>query len=289
YIGASVGLPRINYTSTMTHAEADDKDSMRVTITSQPGQPVTYTTSYIVEPQAIYTDKLGFNSLSYTEYFNTTGNGVNLKLGGIARINDNVRLGLYYHTATIYNLTDKYYNNISAAYDKDPKNPLEFKDPADGGYYKYKIITPSKFGITSGFIINKIAAVGLDYELVNYRNAQLSSDNVSDFAGVNTVIKHKYNYASNVRAGVELNLKPIMLRAGYNMQGSPFGNSFTGSFVRNTFSFGFGFRSKNNVYYDFVWYRTYSNEDYYMFNTISQKSVINYRNAQLAATIGFKF
>jgi hypothetical protein len=30
YIGASLGFPRIEYTSTTTHAEADDKDSMRI-------------------------------------------------------------------------------------------------------------------------------------------------------------------------------------------------------------------------------------------------------------------
>jgi hypothetical protein len=289
YIGASLGLPRINFTSTTTHTESDDKDSMRVTITSPPNQPVTYTTTYIEEPLAIYTDKLGFNSLTYTEYFNTTGKGVNLKLGAVARVNDNIRVGAYYHTSTIFTLNDKYYNTISAAYDKDPKNPDEYKDPAEGGTYKYKIITPPKFGINTGFIINKTVAIGIDYEYINYRKAQLSSDVVSDFAGVNAVIKHKYSYATNVRAGVEINLKPVMLRFGYNMQGSPFGNAFTGSFVRQTGSLGIGFRSKNNVYYDFVWYKTFSTEDYYMFNTIPQKSSLEFRNSQLAATIGVKF
>jgi hypothetical protein len=289
YIGASLGLPRINFTSTTTHTESDDKDSMKVTITSTQGQPTTYTTSYVEPPLAIYTDRLGFHSLSYTEYFNTTGKGINIKLGAVARINDQVRVGAYYHSSTIFTLEDKYYNFMSAAYDYDPKNPDEYKDPPEGGTYKYKIITPARMGINTGFIINKMAALGLDYELINYRNAQLSSSNLSDFAGVNAVIKHKYSYASNVRAGLELNLKPIMLRFGYNMQGSPFGNALTGSFVRHTGSLGFGFRSKNNVYYDFVWYKTISKEDYYMFTTIPEKSTFTFRNSQLAATIGIKF
>lgn len=290
YIGASLGLPRVTFTSTTTHTEVDDKDSMTVTITSAPGASVTtYTTTYNEEPSFIYTDKLGFNSLTYVEYFNTTGRGLNLKIGGVARLNDNVRIGMYFHSPTVFNLEDKYYNSMTSTFDYDKKNPYEYKDPADGGYFKYKIITPSRFGLNTGFIIGKRAAIGLDYELVNYKNAQLSSTTVSDFAGVNAVIKNKYSYASNIRAGVEFNVKPVFLRAGYNMQGSPFGKVFSGSFVRNTFSLGFGFRSKNHMFFDFVWYKTYSSEDYYMFNTIPQKSVLAYSNTQLAATIGIKF
>ncbi|MBA3665756.1 MAG: outer membrane protein transport protein [Bacteroidetes bacterium] len=289
YLGASLGLPRVNYTSTTTHTEIDDKDSMRIGITSPPGQPYTYTTTYSDPPLKNSPGRLGFNSLTYTEYFNTTGRGINLKLGAVARVNEFLRLGFYYHTSTIFTLEDKYYNSMSATFDKDTKKSLDYKDPADGGYFKYKIITPGRFGINSGFILGKKAAIGIDYEIINYKNAQLSSATVADFAGVNAVIKHKYKYASNVRAGIEFNLKPIMLRAGYNMQGSPFGNAFTGSFVRHTVSVGFGFRSKNNVFYDFVWFKNFSKEDYYMFTTVSQKSTISYNSAQFAATIGIKF
>lgn len=291
YIGASLGLPRVKFTSTTTHSESDDKDSMKVVLTSAPGAtPTTYSNTYHdPPPHGFYPDKLGFNSLTYVEYFNTSGKGVNLKLGGVARINDNFRLGMYFHSPTVFTLEDTYYNTMSATFDYDKKNVLEYKDPADGGYFKYKIITPSRLGLNTGFIIGKLAAIGLDYELVNYKNAQLSSTTVSDFAGVNAVIKNKYSYASNIRAGIEFNVKPVLLRAGYNMQGSPFGNAFSGSFVRNTFSLGFGFRSKNHLFFDFAWYKTFSSEDYYMFNTIPQKSVLAYRNSQLAATIGIKF
>ena len=125
--------------------------------------------------------------------------------------------------------------------------------------------------------------------MVNYKTAYLSSATPTDFAGVNSIIKNKYSFSSNVRAGVEFNVKPVMIRAGYNMQGSPFGNSFTGSFVRQTVSLGVGFRSKNNVFYDFVWYKNFTGENYYMFTTINQKSQINYSSSMLAATIGIKF
>lgn len=286
YFGVSLGIPKVEYTSTTTHTERDDKDSMRIVKTSDS----TYSSTYSTPLPFFYTDKLGFNSLTYTEYFKTTGTGINLKIGGIARINDFVRLGIYYHTPTIYNLTDQYYNTISASFDANPSQPVALQDPPDaGGYFRYKIITPSKFSLNSAFIIKKMIVVGVDYEMVNYRTATLGSVDAADFAGVNVFIKDKYKTGHNLRVGTEFNIKPVMLRVGYNMQGSPFGNSFTGSFVRNSFSIGAGFRTKNNFYFDFVWVKTLSTEDYYLFSTLDSKATIKYNAANLSATIGVKF
>jgi hypothetical protein len=287
YIGASIGLPRISYTSTTTHFEVDDKDSMRIFKTGTN----TYTNNYIVAPpgNSVETDKLGFNSLTYQEYFSTTGRGINLKIGGVARVTDYFRFGMYYHTASILNLTDRYLNKMTASFDYDPKKTLEITDPPEGGYYSYRIITPSRLGFNTAFIIAKRASLAVDYELVNYRRASLSAESISVFEGVNAVINTKYKTGSNLRIGGEYNLNPMMIRAGYNMMGSPFGNSFTGSFVRHTVSVGAGFRTKSNLYFDFVWFRSFTNEDYYMFSTIPQRAELDLRNSQLAATVGIKF
>jgi hypothetical protein len=288
YVGGSLGFPRVSYESTMTHREWDDKDSTRIGFTS----PNSYTHTFIGGLPALheeYIDLLAFKELTYTEYFKTTGGGFNVKLGGIARVNDVLRLGFYYHSPTIYNLTDSYYNSLSVTFDGKPNDPVSIKDPQDGGYFKYKIITPPKIGASAGFTIKKLMAIGLEYEVVNYGKAQLSSTNISDFAGVNAVISNKYTLGHNIRTGAELNLSPIMLRAGYVMQGSPFGNVFSGDFVRNTISLGAGYRTKKNVYFDVVWATTFTDESYYLFTTLDTKARINYRNTFVGATVGVKF
>ncbi|MDP3558612.1 MAG: hypothetical protein Q8T03_14655 [Bacteroidota bacterium] len=285
YFGVSLGIPKVEYTSTTTHTERDDKDSMRITMTSAS----TFTSTYIDGLPAAYPDKLGFNSLTYVEYFKTTGSGINLKLGGIARVTDNFRVGLYYHTPTIYTLKDVYYNEMSASYDKNSTTPLTWKDPEKGGTFNYTIITPSRISLNTALIIKKISVIGVDYEVVNYKTASLGSDNVSDFAGVNAVIKNKYTLGHNLRIGTEFNIKPVIFRFGYNMQGSPFGNSFTGNFVRHSFCVGAGFRTKNNFYFDFVWVKTLSTEDYYLFNTLNTKASLNYNSTNLSVTAGIKF
>lgn len=289
YLGASLGLPQVNYVSTVTHTEVDDLDSMRVTFTS----PTTYTDTYVDGLPAAYSNYLGFNNLTYTEYFKTTGSGINLKLGGIARVNDALRVGFYYHTPTVYNLSDTYYNSLNTAFDYSPYNPISIQVPTNGGYYSYKIITPSRISLNGAYIIDKIAIVSVDYEAVNYRNAKLkvgdNSSNPNYFDNANSTLKNYYKTGHNLRVGGELNVKPVLLRAGYSMQGSPFGKVFVGDYVRNTFSLGIGVRSKNNLYADLTWYRSTEKENYYLFYTLDTQAKLKYRSSSLVLSAGLKF
>ncbi len=285
YFGVSLGLPKVEFISTTTHSELDDKDSMKVTMTSS----TTFTSTYSYPLPFVYTDKLGFNSLTYTEYFKTTGRGFNLKIGGIARVGESLRLGAYYHTPTIYSLSDVYYNELITTWDANVKNPVTVKQPKNSGTFKYVISTPSRISLNAAYVIKKLAVVGIDYELVNYAKANLSSTVSGVFDGVNAVIKDKYKFGHNLRMGAEFNIKPVFIRVGYAMQGSPFGNAFIGSSVRHTPSLGLGFKTKNNLYFDFAWAKTLTSENYFLFTTLYSKAKLNYRNSMLAATVGIKF
>ena len=288
YFGASIGVPQVNYVSTTTHSEFDDKDSMRVAI--YPGATEdSVVTTYLEDVPFVRRSLLGFNSLEYTEYFKTTGSGINLKVGGIARLSPMLRVGLYLHTPTLYRLKDVYYNSLSVSFDKDPSNPWTDKQPQDGGTYNYNVITPAKLSANFAFVYKKLAVVGVDYEFTNYSRAQLTSTNVADFAGVNAVIKTKYSNGHNLRVGAELNANPVMIRLGYFMQGSPFGDMFTGDFVRNTFSLGAGFRTKNNFYLDFALSKTLSNENYFLFTTMDTEAKLKNNSTALTITAGIKF
>jgi hypothetical protein len=288
YFGASVGFPQVKYESTTTHVESDDNDSIRIGMTS----PNSYTHTFIDGFPVFhdyYLTRLAFNELTYTEYFKTTGSGVNLKIGGIARLGDAFRVGFHYHTPTFYRLNDSYSTSMSVAFDAQPENPDELTDPEEGGYFKYRIITPSRFGVNAAYIYKKKMVIGMDYEFVNYKAAKLGSTNVSDFAGVNAVIRDKYKGGHNLSVGAEFNFNPIMVRAGYNMQGSPFGEVFTDDFVRNTFSAGIGFRTKSSFYFDFVVSKSYSSENYFLFSELNTQARLNYNTTLASATIGIKF
>ena len=289
YFGGSLGIPRIKYESTTTHSEADTNDSMRIGFMT----PTTFTSTY-VDPLTIdtaYRELLGFNSLTYKEYFKTTGYGLNLKIGGLFRVNSSLRLGAYFHSPTILYLTDTYFYTMNATFDKNTSTPKASKFPfeEEEGRSIYRIITPMRYGFNSAYVINKMLALALDLERVNYGSSSISSETPSDFAGVNAVIKNKYKTATNIRVGTELNIKPVMLRAGYAMYGSPFGGVFKGPFDRQTASLGIGVRTKSNLFFDLTWAKTFTKEHYYMFSTNPVKTDLNLTNTNFIVAVGLKF
>jgi len=287
YLGFSVGFPRVNFSYQGDYTENDIKDSLRIWKDASNNYQSTY--SY---PVYVYTDasgKLlgGFKSTTYTETFKTTGSGYNLKLGAIYRATEFLRLGIYFHTPTLLTLTDTYSYQLVTTWDGG--TALTKIYPENGGISKYRLITPMRFGGSIGYIYKKLLSVGLDYESVNYGQARLNSNTASDFAGVNTIITSKYKFTSNFRTGIELNVKPVFIRAGYNMYGSPFGKLFSGPFVRHNFSGGMGFRNENWTF-DFCLVKSYSKEEIYMYNpAFASKSDVSFSGTNFVLTLGCKF
>ena len=285
YLGLSLGLPQVNFSSTSSHEEVDDRDSMRITMTG----PSTFTSTYSEELPLVYSSRLGFNSLVYKEYFKTTGSGINLKIGGIYRVNDQFRIGAYYHTPTVLSLTDQYETTMSVSFDKNKGKPETLTYPENGGVYKYSISTPSRLSFNVAYLFGKKAVFALDYEKVNYSKGSLSATTVAEFEAVNSTIKKVYQSGHNLRAGLECNLNRFKLRAGYVMNGNPYGKVFSGNLVRNTISLGAGVQNPSGLYLDFCYALTVTEEQYYLFSTLDTHSRILNRKTLLAGTVGFKF
>jgi hypothetical protein len=88
---------------------------------------------------------------------------------------------------------------------------------------------------------------------------------------------------------MEYNLQPLMVRAGYSMQGSPFGHVIAGDFVRHAVSFGLGFRAGKGFFMDGGWVQSFSNENYFPFVTLGTGAKIRYSSGMLMLGAGLKF
>lgn len=273
YIGATLAIPSVNYSYSSAYSEFDSKDSIRITNYNYP----VYN----------YVGLGGFSELRYEENFRTTGNGYNLKLGAIYRATDFFRIGGAVHSPTFYNLTDTYNYGMYSRFDGGGNYSSTYP-PDNGGRFKYRVITPLKLTGSVAFLIQKIAAINIDYDYIDYRQASLqSTPQVFNFA--NTTIQNKYNNTSNIRVGGELNLNPYFVRLGYAMYGSPFGETFTGDFVRSFYTFGLGYRAEK-FYVDLSFIRSQTKEAYFMYNpNFVDKSVLTNSGTTIAFTIGSKF
>jgi hypothetical protein len=257
YVGGTMGIPIIkyNYQSVITEYDYKNADSQ-------------------------------FQSLQFQENIVTSGAGINFKLGGIYRFNSGLKVGLSGQTATYYKLTDNYQNTLTTNWDSSQFNG-SYQSPA--GSYTYKLRTPGKVGASVSYVFKKLLAFSVDGEYLDYSNARLS-DKYGSFDAVNQTIQHKYTGTANIKAGVELNIRPVVFRAGFASYGSPFGDVLSGKFVRNSFSGGVGFRGAHKVYLDLGFVYTKWNETYYVIDPMFvNPSNINNSTFYITATLGIKF
>jgi hypothetical protein len=231
YLGASLGIPILRYESNFALKD-EDKSNINGASYSLPLKGYDYSQKVITE-----------------------GNGINLKIGLVYRATDFFRIGGYIHTPTLYSLKDLYSSKATVRlYPKDTIGAIRtYSGKSPDGNYEYKMITPFRAGLNLGFVIGKYAALGIDYETIGYNQASLSENGNSTSTGVfkseNNSIKNKFERTENVRAGLEINVKPIKLRLGYNILGTGLSNATTINKYNQQLSGGIGF-SEGKWYFD---------------------------------------
>lgn len=228
-----------------------------------------------------YTETKGSDSYDFYEHLSTEGYGINAKFGAIVRATDFLRVGLAYHTPTKYMVKDHYNTSMY-----DPVYNYPAYSP--NSEYDYDIYTPDKFVGSLGFIIGKIAAIGVEYEFVNYSKMKMHP--TSDFEDVNATIKESYHSTGNLKIGAEVNLAAFRLRAGYNYYGSPYKNSDINDWSGSAYTAGLGFNVTDGVTFDVGYVYTQRNYDYFLYSrSYVPPAKIEGKEHQIIATLGFKF
>lgn len=255
YLGATFGIVNVRYNEESVYEEIDEKDTIA-----------------------------DFKSLTYEQELNTTGNGVNLKIGMIFRPNDWIRVGASLHTPTSLSLKDQYSSSMKS----DLDNGIKYDTVSPQGSFDYRITTPFRAMGSVGFIIQKIALINVDYEFVDYTYAQLHSrPNV--FSEVNKTIRSKYTSTGNLRVGGEVRFDPIALRAGYGLYGSPFKQDENKDAYRMSYTAGIGYRN-NNYFIDFAYVLTKYTEYNYLYSSEKATAVKNdYKNSSFMLSMGCRF
>ena len=269
YLGFSLGLPSIRYKKLSSYKESDAYDTIP-----------------------------GFNQFTLTEELNTSGFGVNAKLGMIYKINKYIRLGGAVHTPTYYDLTDNYASSVTS--DLDTLGTYSSYSP--NGEFRYNLYSPWKLVGGISVFIGKRGFISADYEFIDYSLAYYDfsaySVNAEDqlaATSVNNDINNKYGKAESFRLGTEIIVsEKFAVRAGYAYYGDPFKikleNEQSIDRSRQILSLGFGFK-EGDFFFDFA-YRRNLTQDYYTPYVLSSptegvKSTIN--TGGMSMTMGVKF
>ncbi len=249
YIGATIGVPFVKYNEQSLYTE---KDSLH-------------------------------NSFSVSDNLNTTGTGVNVKLGIIYRPNDMVRIGFSFHSPTFYSMQDQWTRRIDSQVDSG-----SFTAESPQGVNNYQITTPMHFIGSIAFIIGQYGLISADYEFIDYSSARIRADG-EDFFNQNQNIQNNYTSTNNIRIGTEWRLNPITLRAGYAYYQSPFKTTANDA-SRNIFSLGIGFKEKG-YFLDFSYSYSIQKEDYYFYDPAYNLNPVKntLTGSNIMMTLGFKY
>lgn len=252
YLGATIGLVGINYTEDSQYDEVDRLDTIS-----------------------------NFKSMSIKDHLSTDGSGVNFKFGFLAQPVKFLRIGAAIHTPTFfYRIEDNYTRNFSSNID----TAVYTFDPLESTF-KYEINTPLRLLGNIAFLINKSGFVSLDYEYTDYSTSRMRSSDYN-FVDENKTIKDIYKATHNIRGGVEYNLNPIVLRAGYAYYMSPFKSDTLNTYERNIISAGIGFRSAQ-YFIDFTYSNSNSNGKYYLYEGAVTEQKIS--SSSFILSMGLKF
>jgi hypothetical protein len=184
--------------------------------------------------------------IRFNNDLNTYGTGFSFQVGAIAKISNEVRLGLAYESSTWYNLTDELSQSLVAvSSNTGGELPSDVVDPQIINIYEpYKLQTPSKLTGSFAYIFGKSGLISIDYAIKDYGNTAFKPENDPYFNALNSEMNSTLENSGELRIGAEYKIEALSLRAGYRYEQSPFKNTVTiGDLTGYSAGLGYSFGS----------------------------------------------
>ncbi|MDA3890744.1 MAG: hypothetical protein PF517_03665 [Salinivirgaceae bacterium] len=265
YLGATLGFQRINYTSFVHHSEE------------------------------AYSNEIALIDFDSYDNLKAKGRGFNLKLGMLYKVSQMIRIGVAFHTPTLYNIKYDYWTDVIA--NLDLGNGIEnISGISPKGSYTWQFSAPAKLILSSALVLSKSAIVSAEIEYMNYSSMNMSSTD-DFFEEQNRNIEKIYSSAINIKTGAEYRIGMLSLRGGLGFIESPYNSSEPNADAYKLLASGGIGVNAGNVYFDASYQFVTGNEDYYMYPLNSnENSVLESSKANLTtdshkfmATVGFRF
>lgn len=280
-LGGSVSVPVLNYERRSTFTEADATEDATN----------------------------NFNYASVDDNSTTKGVGINAKLGLIFKPVEYLRLGLAFHTPTVYSL--KYVYDVAVTTDTESSLGILSDYSKDynndqSSEFSYVLSTPYRAIASASYVLREIEDVTkqkgfitADVEYVDYRtssfkpDAQVEPDNATrDYLQqLNTAIDNAYKSAFNFRVGGELKFTTLMVRAGAAYYGNPYKNISGEKGRKLNLSGGLGYRNRG-MFVDLTYVHSLNRDvqfPYRLQDMAYEGARIKSGVGNVLATVGFKF
>lgn len=279
-LGGSLGIPFMRYSREASFTEAD--------ATANPNNR--------------------FDFATISEELDTKGAGINLKGGLIFKPQELWRLGLAFHSPTVYSLTDKFERTIRADVEGPEGEQVQSSSFLNDGpsEFKYLLITPYRVMGSVSYVLRETQDVSkqrgfltADVEYVNYKASSFIPDEENGvdedtreyLNSLNRAIDRAYKGAFNVKAGGELKFTTVMVRLGAAYYGNPYKDINGEQGNKLNLSGGLGYRNKG-MFIDLTYVHQLHKDVHFPYrlqNSSYPRADIKSTLGNVLMTVGFKF
>ncbi len=180
------------------------------------------------------------NEVAFENILSTVGNGFSFQLGGIAKLNDMLRVGISYDSPVWYTISEETTQYIDTVRDDNGLITTIIDPQIVNIFPDYKLQTPAKITGSVALVLNKQGLISFDYSRKDYGNTKFTPKSDSYFAAQNTIINNNLKAANTYRIGGEVRHERFSFRGGYKLEESPYNDtSFYGDL--KGFSLGVGY------------------------------------------------
>lgn len=221
FIGASLGLAHIKRISTRNYKETPFDESSN------------------------------FYEWEHTEILGDTAWGVNGKIGVIYYPTSWLRMGLAWHSPTMYSIGESWSTETQATLKANDGSEEYHRYLSPNLDWSYKLYTPHTFIGSLAFIFGQRGMVTADVEYMNYGQTKF------DFGEEDQYFKEYLKPTFNFRFGMEWRIRQYFVRGGTAYYGSPYGFGEKYGSAKKL-ALGFGYAVSEVTSWDFAYELTQS-------------------------------
>ncbi|MCK0177847.1 outer membrane protein transport protein [Flavobacteriaceae bacterium S0862] len=180
--------------------------------------------------------------VDFENNLSTIGNGFSFQLGGIAKLSNDVRVGLTYDSPTWYTISEETSQYVASVRDDGGPTTAIVDPQVINIYPDYKLQTPAKITGSIALVFNQQGLISFDYSRKDYGSTKFKPESDSYFASQNTDISNNLKVANTYRIGGELRQDNFSFRGGYRLEQSPYNDtSFYGDLKGYSLGIGYNF------------------------------------------------
>ncbi len=204
--------------------------------------------------------------IDFENNLSVLGNGFSMQAGAIAKINENVRIGLTYDTPTWFTISEETTQFLETSFEDNNDSFTTTLSPNIINVFSdYKLSSPGKISASAAYIFGKSGLLSIDYSYKDYSSIKFKPTSDPYFRSLNDAISNSLKGSSTIKLGGEYRIQWVSLRGGLQFSESPYENKNILD-DKKGYSLGLGFNF-GNYNLDLAFVRTEQKSEEQLFNS----------------------